>query len=703
MGDDGKKSLGPEQLFYMSCREALRDGNIEGPENAFLNDLRLSLMLSSDKVRAIYDRAQREYQQGLITPGGALEPERVYQNACRIAWRDGVVTEQEEALLLRLGELLGLSRDEQARLYLASIPPHLRGEVDESPPGASADPEAASAPRPPSSSPPASAAPSKPTPSSVPKAAAAPSGAAARAPGAPTDVAAVILKELDTWEAEGVLAPFVAAHLRQRYQDPGRSRAASTLAELRAAVPAPTAPEPAVELHIEDPEEEVAEGSVPEAGYADVMGSGGEEQVLHIVASDVPDTADAPAWEMSSTALLAVLGALCLGVGAIMLVAANWHRITPNAKVIMVLCAVTSAYLGAYEGGLRENRAPVTGYAMVILGSLLYAGGIALVAQVYHLNTHFPLGFLAWALGTLPVAYVARSRALLHAVVVVLGAWTMSEQASEARSLTWLALVMPLQLRLVNPLFPFLVAGSAWASMQALGGAGVLSTAGIVTWLWLLAVPVEKTFAVSIELTITFGLLLLAVRLWRSRHAAEGFGRFGYLLSLGGAFVFSFSGAAKELCKGIAAQHTELGWAAVAVAWLVHLATIGAWYLARDEAKDEADRWVAWVGLGAAVAATSVWVLWPMGKYPVSIVFNLLFVIVCLGSLRAGVLQGDAGRARNSQFWILVWVGSRWFEWFGSMSNAGISLMVGGGFLLGVGFAMETWRKSLQAEARGRA
>jgi hypothetical protein len=709
MTDESTRSLSPEQLFYVSCREALRDGQVEGPENEFLRDLRLSLVISSDKARAIFDRAHKEFQQGQITPGGAMEPHRVYQNACRIAWRDGVVTDEETGLLLRLGDVLGLSDDERERMYVSAIPPHLRGEVDESPPWAAPLEAPPVPPPPPPPPPPEAAAPAPPGP------------APAASADAPTDVAKTILGEIDAWQAEGLIAPFVADHLRQRYRTPEQQRAAGVLAQLREATgtptpapappgPAPAKAEPCVELHIGDPDEEVADGSVPEAGYSDVMGKpkGKDEdagEVLHILATDVPPDPGppAPSWELNSTTLLAVLGALCLGVGAIMLVAANWQRIPATVKVVLVLCSVASAYLGAYEAGLRNDRAPVTGYALVLLGSLLYAAGIALVAQVYHLNDHFPLGFLAWAVGVLPVAYVARSPLLLNAVVVVLGVWTLSEQASEARSLTWLAMVMPLQLRLVNPLFPFMVGGASYAGLRALGTWGTAWSAGFFVWMWLMAVPVKKTFSVSIQLTVTFGLLLMALSLWRSRHTSEDFGNSGYVLTLGGSFVYSFSGIADELCEGIAAQHTELGWAAVMVAWLLHLTCAGAWYVLMMGAKEEADRWVSKIGFGTALASAAIWLLWPLGKYPVSLGFNVLFVAVCLGGLRAGVFEGEPSKVTRFQWLLLAWVGSRWFEWFGSMGNAGLSLMIGGGFLIGVGFMIETWRKALQAQAKGES
>ena len=40
-----------------------------------------------------------------------------------------------------------------------------------------------------------------------------------------------------------------------------------------------------------------------------------------------------------------------------------------------------------------------------MLGTLFFGAGIWLVAQIYHIDEHFPNGFLIWGLGALALAW----------------------------------------------------------------------------------------------------------------------------------------------------------------------------------------------------------------------------------------------------------------------------------------------------------
>jgi uncharacterized membrane protein len=63
----------------------------------------------------------------------------------------------------------------------------------------------------------------------------------------------------------------------------------------------------------------------------------------------------------------------------------------------------------------------------LFLGCLFYGAGIWLVAQVFHINSHYPDGFWWWALGVLPFALCLETR-LLHALLVaILAAWAGTE------------------------------------------------------------------------------------------------------------------------------------------------------------------------------------------------------------------------------------------------------------------------------------
>ena len=63
----------------------------------------------------------------------------------------------------------------------------------------------------------------------------------------------------------------------------------------------------------------------------------------------------------------------------------------------------------------------------MFLGCLLYGAGIWLVAQVFHLDAHYPDGVWWWAVGVLPFA-LCLDTLLLHCLLVaLLGLWAGME------------------------------------------------------------------------------------------------------------------------------------------------------------------------------------------------------------------------------------------------------------------------------------
>lgn len=122
---------------------------------------------------------------------------------------------------------------------------------------------------------------------------------------------------------------------------------------------------------------------------------------------------------------LLVLAAGLVGLGAILLVGSNWHDISRTVRLVGLL-GLTVAANGA--GILRIHRdedGPATFW--LVLGAFLYGASIFLIGQMYHLGEHFPEGILLWAVGILPMAWVARSHALMLLHALVAGVWLCVE------------------------------------------------------------------------------------------------------------------------------------------------------------------------------------------------------------------------------------------------------------------------------------
>lgn len=97
-----------------------------------------------------------------------------------------------------------------------------------------------------------------------------------------------------------------------------------------------------------------------------------------------------------TAALFGILGSVLVGLGVILVVAANWDSIGDGMKVavlvIGMLVANTIALVADSRGLPRWMGAG--GY---VVGVLVFAAGVFLLGQLYNVRAHDPLGFLAVA------------------------------------------------------------------------------------------------------------------------------------------------------------------------------------------------------------------------------------------------------------------------------------------------------------------
>ena len=123
--------------------------------------------------------------------------------------------------------------------------------------------------------------------------------------------------------------------------------------------------------------------------------------------------------------LMAVAG-LFVGLAVLLLIGYNWEAMPAGLK----LSVIFGALIGTHTGGfyLRYTQGVIIASELVFfLACLFYGAGIWLVAQIFHLNAHYPDGMWWWAVGVLPFA-LCLDTLLLHALFVgLLGIWVGME------------------------------------------------------------------------------------------------------------------------------------------------------------------------------------------------------------------------------------------------------------------------------------
>ena len=124
--------------------------------------------------------------------------------------------------------------------------------------------------------------------------------------------------------------------------------------------------------------------------------------------------------------ILGLMGVMLLAVGAISFFAANWQGMSKLLKLTLLFSSMTSAYLAA-AWALSDEKSPVLAQAFLLLGVLLFGNNIFLIAQIYHIDSHYPNGVFFWSLGALITALIIKSEVVLVAAIVLSLLWTGME------------------------------------------------------------------------------------------------------------------------------------------------------------------------------------------------------------------------------------------------------------------------------------
>jgi hypothetical protein len=124
--------------------------------------------------------------------------------------------------------------------------------------------------------------------------------------------------------------------------------------------------------------------------------------------------------------VLMAASATLVGLAALLLIGYNWDQLSRLTKLAIVLGVIALTHAAGFYLRYRRN-APALSENVFFLGCLFYGAGIWLVAQVFHINAHYPNGVWWWVLGVLPFALCLETR-LLHALLVgLLGLWAGME------------------------------------------------------------------------------------------------------------------------------------------------------------------------------------------------------------------------------------------------------------------------------------
>jgi uncharacterized membrane protein len=124
-----------------------------------------------------------------------------------------------------------------------------------------------------------------------------------------------------------------------------------------------------------------------------------------------------------------ILGAILLGAGVLLFVAAHWDGVSPLVRMLLVL-----AMLVFFHGLGLITRSRFSGFATAMhgLGTISSGAAIALVGQIFNMQEHWPAGVMLWALCAGAGWVLLGDQFQQSLTLLLVPAWIVSEWGARA-------------------------------------------------------------------------------------------------------------------------------------------------------------------------------------------------------------------------------------------------------------------------------
>ena len=392
--------------------------------------------------------------------------------------------------------------------------------------------------------------------------------------------------------------------------------------------------------------------------------------------------------------VLAVLGALLVGVGVITFFAANWQVIPKWVKVSLVFGSIVVSYAVGYYLAFEKQNYPRVGRAIIFLGSILYGAGIWLVAQIFHINAHYPDGVLFWAIGIVPIVVVCSSLSILIEASLLLTLATILEQTGFQNSnymyLPLMAVIIILSYRLKSRL--------------AVG----LTLPGMAVWLAInTAISFKSSEAIVYIGIVNMALGLLFYGLGCLQKTAERLAVMKTPFQIVGLLVFFLSSFIVSFKWFSYSQESFIRTFTVSPFFttsfsIVALLAFGSsvLLLRRDRAKKESFREAVFMLIVVAAVSVVAFTGFLMGRTGFVAYTNILLFASVVTVIVMGYVNKEPVLINFGLIFFVLDVIARYFDFFWDMLDKSVFFIVGGLLLLIGGTILERRRRKIVQEMK---
>ncbi len=349
---------------------------------------------------------------------------------------------------------------------------------------------------------------------------------------------------------------------------------------------------------------------------------------------------------------ISTIGAILLGIGAILFVASNWREIPDLMKVLILLGSTFGAYYLGYLFKYDKKNLPKVGVSLFFLGALLFGASIFLIAQIYHINANAHSLVLIWLIGVLPLVYAFRSEPIAA--------------LSSLLFFIWIGLFIFRGGRFDEDIFfsfPVIYL-SAGTLLFSIGGLHYLKPQ---------LIKIARIFRIAGIKIAMLSLFLLTFKFFS-----------GYIDS----YWFRNSRMLEDMSSQLM----------IGIVLFSILAIIGLVInLLFNPSQSKTSSFESGAALGL-LGFTLLFFFFPAESSVYTVIYNLLFAGLTIFLIYIGYQKSDIKIVNIGIFWLSVFILAKYFDFFWDLMDRSLFFIVGGLILVLGGIAMERKRRQIKED-----
>lgn len=334
------------------------------------------------------------------------------------------------------------------------------------------------------------------------------------------------------------------------------------------------------------------------------------------------------------------IGAILIGIGAILFVASNWEKIGDTIRILLLAGSTISIHYAGYRLKYENQKYPRLGSSLLFLSALFFGASLFLIAQIYNINANNSTLVLIWLFGVFPLIYGYRSTTVAGLCSLLFYLWIYLLY-SERNSFS----------ELINIRDLYLISGIA---LYFTGTLHELSAKAKY------AAPIFKFMGLQVVLVALF---ICTFGAWEPKSKAIISAIYAFL-----GILFLTVLLSKPLWSKLTVFQTDTSMTVISFL-MAGFTLITQHTLVSEE---------AYVGF-----------------------FNLVFLGLLVLLLYAGYSTEDIRIVNTAMFWFIPLIIARYFDLFWDLLPRSFFFMIGGLVLLALSMVLERKRRELKAQFTG--